>query len=416
MPENRKKLPGVLLLMLSALGFLFGLAGALLTLVGLPSSGGGIGFTETLPVISSGLLALLIALLNLPAFVVSIRYLQGKTIDVKAKSLIKPASLSLILWAGTLALGYFAIESVRTPLLVAFMTVIAVIIPIWWLVEFSRRQLPRSNAAREWGTLAVGLTVSPLIIMVIEILLMLVVGVGVFFLLSTQPEAIRQISSILRNIEDYQGSLEQLERLIYDLAQNPMVAGGFFLVIGILAPFVEEFFKPMAIWFLLNRPLKDHEGFSLGLISGGAFALLESMGLVGQIGPDTWLSAVVLRAATGLLHIGLSGLVGFGLVKTWNRGSFARSLLYLLSAGALHGAWNSLALLSGFATSPMQASAGGFEPTIQSTLPIIGMAAVFLAVLIIVLRIHRELRSKPQEIQPEQASQADRTFCSRRVK
>jgi hypothetical protein len=52
----------------------------------------------------------------------------------------------------------------------------------------------------------------------------------------------------------------------------------------------------------------------------------------------------------------------------------------------------------------MQSSTAGFEPTIQSVLPIIGMIAVFSAVLIIVLRIQRELRSKPQEIQPAQAS------------
>jgi hypothetical protein len=404
MPEGRKKLPGVLLLVLSALGFLIGLGGALLTLIGVSFTVDGVSFAESLSVISSGFLSLLIALFNLPAFVVSIRYLRGKTIDVAVNSLFKPASLSLALWGGALAVGYFAIESSNAPLLIAFLTVLAVIIPIWWLVEFSRRKLPRSNAAREWGALAVGLTASPLIIIVVEILLMVIVGVGVFFTLSAQPEAIRKISETLRNINDYRGSLEQIEKLIYDLAENPMVAGGLFLVIGILAPFVEEFFKPMAIWFLLKRPLKDHEGFSLGLISGGAFALLESAGLVGQIAPDTWLPAVLLRAATGLLHIGLSGLVGYGLVKTWNRGAFARSLLYLLAAGALHGAWNSLALLSGFATSPMQTDSAGFEPTIQSLLPIIGMIAVFAMVLVIVLRIHHKLRFQSVEVQPVQDS------------
>jgi hypothetical protein len=404
MPEGRKKLPGVLLLVLSALGFLIGLGGALLTLIGVSFTVDGVSFAESLSVISSGFLSLLIALFNLPAFVVSIRYLRGKTIDVAVNSLFKPASLSLALWGGALAVGYFAIESSNAPLLIAFLTVLAVIIPIWWLVEFSRRKLPRSNAAREWGALAVGLTASPLIIIVVEILLMVIVGVGVFFTLSAQPEAIRKISETLRNINDYRGSLEQIEKLIYDLAENPMVAGGLFLVIGILAPFVEEFFKPMAIWFLLKRPLKDHEGFSLGLISGGAFALLESAGLVGQIAPDTWLPAVLLRAATGLLHIGLSGLVGYGLVKTWNRGAFARSLLYLLAAGALHGAWNSLALLSGFASSPMQTDSAGFEPTIQSLLPIIGMIAVFAMVLVIVLRIHHKLRFQSVEVQPVQDS------------
>jgi hypothetical protein len=233
--------------------------------------------------------------------------------------------------------------------------------------------------------------------MVIETLLLVAVGVGIFITLSAEPEALRQIGEILKNLENYQGSLEQVERLIYDLAQNPAVAFGLFLVIGVLAPFVEELFKPMAIWFLLNRPLKESEGFSLGLISGGAFALLESAGLVGQIGADTWLYAVVLRAATGMLHIGLSGWVGYGFVKSWNRKRFARSLLYLLTAGALHGTWNTMALLSGLATSPMQFQPGELQPTLQGILPVIGMAVVFIAVLVIILRVNRDLRLALQE-------------------
>lgn len=397
MSDNRKKLPGVLLLLLSALGFLFGLGAALLTLVGVAMVGGNPEEIEILPLYSSGMLSLLVALLNIPAFILSIRYLQGKTVRAAVPSLFKAASLSLILWIGALAGGYFAVQLPGVPLLAALLTVAAVIIPIWWLVEFGRRKLPRSNAAREWGTLAVGLTASPFIIMVIETTLLLVVGVGVFIALSANPDAIHQISEIFKNIEDYQGSLEQVERLIYDLAQNPAVATGLFMVIGVLAPFVEELFKPMAIWFLLNRPLKESEGFSLGLISGGAFALLESAGLVGQIGGDTWLPAVVLRAATGLLHIGLSGLVGYGMVRSWNRRPFARSLLYLLAAGALHGAWNSMALLSGLATSPLQLQTGEFQPTLQSILPIIGMVAIFIAVLVIILRINRDLRLTLQE-------------------
>jgi len=397
MSDNRKKLPGVLLLLLSTLGFLFGLGAALLTLVGAAMVGGSLGETEILPLYSSGMLSLLVALLNMPAFYLAIRYIKGKTFQTGVSSLFKAASLSLILWIGVLAGGYFAVQPPGAPLLAALLTVAAVIIPIWWLVEFGRRKLPRSNAAREWGTLAVGLTASPFIIMVIETTFLLVVGVGVFIALSAEPDAMRQIGEIFKNIEDYQGSLEQVERLIYDLAQNPAVAAGLFMVIGVLAPFVEELFKPMAVWFLLNRPLKESEGFSLGLISGGAFALLESAGLVGQIGGDTWLPAVVLRAGTGLLHIGLSGLVGYGLVRSLNRKAFAGSLLYLLAAGALHSAWNSMALLSGLATSPIQVQTEEFQQSIQSILPIIGMVAVFIAVLAIVLRINRDLRRAMQE-------------------
>ncbi len=395
MTHDRKKLPGVLMLLLSTLGFLFGIGAMLLVLFTLfLSSGSTGGFVEKLPIYSTALLSLLVALLNIPAFVLSIRYLQGKSIDVSVKSLFKPASFSLILWAGAVALGYFATQTPNAVFLAAVMTVIAVLLPVWWLVEFSRRKLPRSNAAREWGALAIGLTAAPLIIMVIEIVLLVLVGIAVFFALSTQPEALQKITGILSNIQNYQGSLDQLDQLINDLAQNPIVAGGLFLVIGLLAPFVEEFFKPMAVWFLLNRPLKNHEGFALGLISGGAFALIESASLVGQIGPDTWLSAVILRSGTGLLHIGLSGMVGYGMVKSWNEGKFARALLYWLAAGSIHGAWNSLALVSGFSTSPMSNASAQFQFTLGNVLPVAGMVLLFAGVLVIVLRINRDLRKQ----------------------
>ena len=39
-----------------------------------------------------------------------------------------------------------------------------------------------------------------------------------------------------------------------ELARNPVVAFALFLMVGVLAPFVEELFKPMALWFLLKRP------------------------------------------------------------------------------------------------------------------------------------------------------------------
>lgn len=398
MANERKKLPGALLLLLSALGFLFSLITALIALLGAPLlADSAASFSDRLPILSSGMLALVMALLNLPTLILSIRYLLGKSVNVRKASLFKPASVFILVWAAVLAAGFFTARNSTFPLLLAMLTVFAVSIPVWWLVEFCRRGLPRSLALREWGTLAVGLSAAPLVIMATEILLVVLIGVVVFFALSAQPGAIAQISEVFQNIELYQGSLEQLEKMLYELARNPVVASALFLVVGLIAPFIEEIFKPMAVWFLLNRPLKEHEGFSLGLISGGAFALLESAGLVGQIGADTWLTAVALRAATGLLHIGLSGLVGYGLVRAWNRKSFARSLLYLLAAGGLHGAWNSLALLSGFTTTALPAASAEFQPSLGGTLTVFGMFFVFIAVLLIVLRLNRDLRRKNTE-------------------
>ena len=402
MESERKKLPGALLLLLSALGFFFGTLAAIAVIIGVPFGlGSALSDAEALPLLSSGMLALVVAALNLPAFFLSIRYLRGKTIDTRYSKLFIPATLFLFLWAAALGAGYLIIRSTISFLALAPLTVIAVAIPVWWLVEFSRRGLPRSKALREWGTLAVGLSAAPLVIMVVEILLVVLIAVVVLIALSAQPGVMSQLSGIFENIELYQGSLEQLEEILYDLAQNPLIAGALFLVVGLVAPFIEELFKPMAIWFLLNRPLKEHEGFSLGLISGGAFALLESAGLVGQIGADTWLAAVTLRAATGLLHIGLSGLVSYGLVRSFNSKKFGRAFLYLLAAGGLHGAWNTLALLSGFTTTALPASAAEFQPSLGGTLTIAGMFAVFGAVLFIVLRINRKLRMAAAEVAHE---------------
>jgi hypothetical protein len=203
----------------------------------------------------------------------------------------------------------------------------------------------------------------------------------------------KQIGSLMHNLDLNQGGINQLEKLLTELSRNPVIAGALFLGVGIIAPFIEELLKPMALWFLLNRPLKEYEGFSLGLISGGAFALLESGGIISQVGPDSWAQAVVLRAGTGLLHVGLSGLMGYGLVSTWNKKQFGRSLLFLLSAAGLHGTWNAFALMSDFSSSSAPSAGGAaFQPTLGNILPVVGMAAVFAAVLFIVLRINKKLR------------------------
>ena len=156
-----------------------------------------------------------------------------------------------------------------------------------------------------------------------------------------------------------------------------------------------------------QTPLKEYEGFSLGLISGGAFALLESASLVSQSGLDTWVQAVVLRAGTGLLHIGLSGLVGYGLVSCWNQKRYGRAFLYLFGAAGLHGAWNSLALVSSFsATSTPAYRLAEFQPTLMSILPVAGMVLIFITVLLIVLRINKKLRQSLDNVIVDPSSPA----------
>jgi hypothetical protein len=407
MQPERKIFPSVLLLILSMLGFLFSGFAAVWMVIGLLFFEDTSLPSEVLTLISAAVLAILTAALQIPAFLNAIRDLRQKDTSPRHDSLFKPASYAMILWIGVMIFGFFVSRTDAARLLLAPLTVLGIALPIWWLVEFSRRKLPRSSGLHEWGSLSVGLTAAPVFIIIVEVILLIVVGVIVFFALSVQPGFMEDLTVIFQDVDFSQGDLESLERLIFQLAQNPLLAGALLFIIGLVAPFVEELFKPVAVWFLLRHPLKPHEGFSLGLISGGAFALLESAGLVSQINPNDWLVAICLRAATGILHIGLSGFVGYGFAKAWNDMRYGRVFLHLLIATGLHGTWNALALINGYSTSLLPAVQQSSLSSVTSVITLALMAAVFISVIYITLRVNRKLRNELQKQAEESQHQTE---------
>jgi len=393
MASKKTDLPSVLLLLLSALGILIGLLIAALALISayvFPTAS--LSAAEEMSVLSTSILSISISILNVPTLITSIKKLQRKSAIQSLHPLFQKANYVIILWLLMIAVGYFISHEGRGTLLLAPLTVAAVIIPVWWLIEFSRRGLPRSTKLREWGTLTIGLTVVPIIIILFELILIVIAVVVVMIGLGFQPGLTNQLFSFLENINLYQGGIEEVEQILYEMMKQPLIRAAIFLIIGLIAPLIEEIFKPMSTWFLLNRPLKEYEGFSLGLISGGAFAILESAGMVIQVDIQDWLIAVTLRAATGVLHIGLSGLVGYGLARSWHQNRIGRGILYVFSAAILHGAWNSLALLSGFYSSALSGESGIEISGINGALSIFFMIIVFISIIVITLKINSRLR------------------------
>ena len=359
MASKKINLPSVLLLLLSSLGILIGILTAALTLISayvFPTAS--LSAADEMSVLSTSILLISISALNVPALITSIGNLQRKTAHQSLQPLFQKANYLIILWFLMIAFGYFISHEGSRTFLLAPLSVAAVIIPVWWLIEFSRRGLPRSTKLREWGTLTIGLTVTPIVIIMIELILIVVAAVIVMIELGFHPGLSSQLLSILENINLYQSGIGELEQILYEIMKQPLISAAIFLTIGLIAPLIEEIFKPMSTWFLLSRPLEEYEGFSLGLISGGAFAILESAGMVIQMDIQDWLIAIILRTATGVLHIGLSGLVGYGLARSWRQKRIDRGILYVLSAAILHGAWNSLALLSGFSFSILSEEPG----------------------------------------------------------
>jgi uncharacterized membrane protein len=95
-------------------------------------------------------------------------------------------------------------------------------------------------------------------------------------------------------------------------------------------------------------------------------------------------------------------------VSSWNRKRFGHAFLYLFGAAGLHGAWNSLALLSSFsATGVAAASPAEFQPSLGSILSFAGMVVVFGTVLFLDLRINKILRKSQHNSPDNSASPED---------
>jgi len=385
-------IPSVLLFVLSALGVLFGVTTAALTLISAYGfSETGLAASDEMTALSTSVLLISVGMLNVPTLITSIKKLLKKPIRQSKKSYLQKANYYLFLWLLIITVGFFISREGNKTFLLAPLTAAAVFIPVWWLIEFSRRGLPRSTKLREWGTLTIGLTITPIVIISIELLLTAIAAVVVMIRLEFQPNLISQLRSILENISQNKGGIGELEQIQFEMMKQPIVSAAVFLILGLIAPLIEEIFKPMSTWFLLSRPLEEFEGFSLGLISGGAFAILESAGIVIQMGSQDWLIAVALRAATGVLHIGLSGLVGYGLARSWHQKQFGRGLIYIITATILHGIWNSMALLSGFSSSVFNRPEMETSGT-SGVISLIFLMVIFISIIAITLKINSRLR------------------------
>lgn len=185
--------------------------------------------------------------------------------------------------------------------------------------------------------------------------------------------------------------IERLRRN-YTYLEKPGVIAAGLLILSVLTPLIEEFLKPLALWFIPGRRLSEAEGFTLGLVAGGIFALFETLGSLSGLTArsDLWLTLVLVRVGTGLLHITCSGLVGWGLAGAWSRARYLHLAGLYLLAVFIHGTWNLFAQLL---------TLGGLLPD-TSPVSVIGRAAPYIMVVMagliffLLLRINAHLNAR----------------------
>lgn len=328
---------------------------------------------------------LLISLVAIPSLIFSIKRLAR--VPVRQTGIRKAFFISSVLCLTLLPVGYLVYKDpsvLEHSLLSALLTVMMVALPLWWFVEFGRRQLTAGSPQRQWGLINFSIFAGlPLVILVEIVLIALVLLIGGVWLIGQdefKPLFMILQTQMVLNPQDFSVLSERMSTIF----QKPEVlATGFGLVV-ILVPLVEEALKPLALWFFIKRDWTPSEGFSAGLICGAAFALVESVFSIASVPGDAWLVTLAGRLGTGLLHTLTAGITGWALVSSWRDGNYKRvGIAYLVSI-AIHGTWNFFALLFGLSSTinldiaPSLSGLIEVSPWILASLAIVMISLMFL--------------------------------------
>jgi hypothetical protein len=306
-----------------------------------------------------------VGLLNLPSIVFSWRSLNNRPPASPSRTnpfrLASMALISLPVW---LLGGQWLTQTSLAASLLPIINVLALLIPIWWLVEFGRRKLPNGSPQRNWGLISASVGLTPVIIILVETFIAILVVIGVLAWLGREPGWMAKFNQLFIQFSQSEFNSDFLTSLFKDLLGNPLVITTVFLVLGFLMPLIEELLKPLALWTLRKRMVTPAEGFSGGLILGAGFAFIESASLIAQMGSGSeWSQTVILRITTSLLHMTTSALAGWGLASAWTQKKRGRAVLAILAATGLHGLWNSLVV--SVALIPLLNSLGDQSPLLN---------------------------------------------------
>jgi hypothetical protein len=226
---------------------------------------------------------------------------------------------------------------------------LAVGLPLFWLVSLGRRGLPSGSNQRAWGVFGAGLILGPSLILVLEIAVLGIIFVLGMVYIASNPALAEELEMLAFRLSFARSAPEDIMHLLAPYLARPLVLFTVFTYTTVLVPLIEEVFKPVGVWLLAGRQLGPAEGFAAGLLSGTGYALFESLALSTMTGGN-WTEVVISRIGTGLLHILTTGLTGWALALAWKEGRYLRLGLVYLGAVFLHGVWNSLALLTATAS------------------------------------------------------------------
>jgi hypothetical protein len=274
-------------------------------------------------------------------------------------------------------------------LFLPILTIPAIVLPLGVLLALGAQRLPLGTRWQTWSVLGLGMSVTPLLLLILESLIAIILFVGVVAYIVAQPELASELQALSQQIMILGPQSEAAQDLLSPFLTKPGVIVTALIYMAVLVPAIEELFKPLGVWLLAGKLDSAAQGFTLGALSGAGYALIETVGVSGQAGD--WATLLFTRIGTGLLHITTSALVGAAIVIAWRERRYWHLIGTYLLAVLLHGLWNAFAILFTFSTIAEFLSQPGRLGTIQPILIVI-MSILAAGLFVILMTSNRRMR------------------------
>jgi hypothetical protein len=224
----------------------------------------------------------------------------------------------------------------------------------------------------------------------IGLLFSIIAGVAVAWLL---PGGAEEVERLVILLEGWTVQPPTTETEILGLLASPLILFALALLLGVIAPLVEEFGKTlvlglMGIWV---KP-SVRVSFILGVACGLGFAWLEgiSNGGLGLGERAAWLGGVGARVFATAMHGLTSGVMGIGWAYFRRRKRWALLLSYVVAV-VFHGLWNLNVVMSlgGMGVTASSPALGGLVVVLGTGFQIVLIAICLLALIAIPVQLRR---------------------------
>ncbi len=157
------------------------------------------------------------------------------------------ASLAILIgsWVGNL--------KTVSLLVLPFLTVPAVVLPLAILLTLGTRDLSLGARWQFWSVLGLGMTLTPFLLFVLEIVTGILFFLGIMVYVSTQPELLYQLQALAQQIVVLGPQSETARDLILPWLTKPGAIFTVLLYTALFVPAIEELFKPLGVWLLGNK-------------------------------------------------------------------------------------------------------------------------------------------------------------------